>query len=341
MSAFDIFDRSTVYDVTMCAEVLSMPPSSDTAEWDVVEEADLVVTEELEICDAVGQRLPLLSNEFAELHGLVRMQVSARGRSGPNPEVRIRVWASSSPAERALLKHTDRVDMTQFASPPPEPLPIDADEPLYAHSVPDVPVTSVLNPTVPSGSVVSRWSILAHTLTERGAVALGTALSAAVRESGLEHDSAEGDAQLPAEMEQWFLLVNSLGEHERHTLLPNLNLLLAAQSDSFRAMFVQAWDSASDGEAASRTAAVPAYGFIDDFVPLAERDAVALVVDVRQGELSGCVTVFDPVDADTNGPAFRSISALLEVLNDVLLRDSLFVGGRPRFERGELSWDLQ
>lgn len=108
-------------------------------------------------------------------------------------------------------------------------------------------------------------------------------------------------------------------------------------------MMLKAWDEAlaGDNRVPSSVAAVPAYRFLSEFEPIAERDGVALVVDTREGQYSGCVTRFDRTEPDAAGAKFRSVSALLVDLSTALNDgNSRLLGARARFAGGRLSWDL-
>lgn len=81
--------------------------------------------------------------------------------------------------------------------------------------------------------------------------------------------------------------------------------------------------------------------FLPSFVPVAE-DLCGddLFVDTRKGPLRGCVTEFVAGDADSWGPRWRSVTAMLAELATGLEQGTAVGGWRPRVENGQLAWDV-
>jgi cell wall assembly regulator SMI1 len=81
--------------------------------------------------------------------------------------------------------------------------------------------------------------------------------------------------------------------------------------------------------------------FLPSFVPIAE-DLCGndLFVDTRLGPRRGCVTRFVKSDADSWGPAWRSVTAMLAELATALEQGRAVGGFEPRVEGGRLVWDV-
>lgn len=77
-----------------------------------------------------------------------------------------------------------------------------------------------------------------------------------------------------------------------------------------------------DGSSAGETA----YTYLPEFIPSAGRDGNLLVVDVRPGDLHGCITESDKVDTDAAGPRWVSLSAMLTDLANSLETGASFDG---------------
>ena len=88
----------------------------------------------------------------------------------------------------------------------------------------------------------------------------------------------------------------------------------------------------------SPTAGQSAFVFLPHFVPIADNGCgETLFVDLRPGPLSGCVTPYLQGDADTHGPFWPSVSAMLEEVADSLESGVECAGCLPTVEEGELS----
>lgn len=150
----------------------------------------------------------------------------------------------------------------------------------------------------------------------------------------------------PSELVELFRCVDGLPREPWMALFPGYELFgLDAMLDE-RDMMTDIWqtgDAENDPDRViANTAGEAAWTFVDEFIPIAGMDGYFLFVDARPGELNGCVTVFDKVNADDAGPRWFSISALLDDLATSLESGRPFDGGwRPSIVDGRLQWDIE
>lgn len=311
-AGFDITNRDVERLITVCATARNSPP---TDSWDTVEEVDITTNGHLEITNVAGDRLHVATDAISHLTGQLRVRVSARARDSAHSFVDIEVWPSAVTG-LVRLRHKDRIDLSVFGSRS-EP----TQEPVFGNDGPvESPVTAHLSAT-PRVPLREAWIRLVSALNERGLNGLASDLSSA-QDVGFPEAETPGEGN---ELAQWFDLVGTLDDDSRRSLVPGFDLLTTTQSAETRGMLLNAWESQFSDEQAPRTAAASAFCFISDFVVIAERDATLLVVDVREGELHGCVTRFDKVDADAAGPSFRSLGSMLhDVSVAISLRQPVF-----------------
>ncbi|WP_139277360.1 hypothetical protein [Rhodococcoides corynebacterioides] len=152
-----------------------------------------------------------------------------------------------------------------------------------------------------------------------------------------------GDGTWPRELIEFADRVDTLPDIYRLSLLPTFELFDRERMRSERAMMVEIWALVAEEEGVenipSLEAGVSAWTFVPEFVPIAGLDGSFLVVDTRPGELTGCVTLFDKVDADAAGPQWNSISAMLSDLASSFDAGTLFDGAwRPSLIDGGVEW---
>ncbi|MFC6012282.1 SMI1/KNR4 family protein [Nocardia lasii] len=95
-------------------------------------------------------------------------------------------------------------------------------------------------------------------------------------------------------------------------------------------------------EAPAPAAGDPAGTYLPQFLPFAGRDGNLLFVDTRPGPLHGCVTEFDKVGADDDGPRWTALSAMLADLAHSLETGTTFDRQwLPTVEAGQLLWQFQ
>lgn len=333
-AGFDVKNRDVLRRVLVCVEVLADAPSaSGFDDWDTVEEVDIDVPGPLEVRDLYGNRITALSLAISGVPGSIRLRAAARGRAGFDPVVHIVLWPSDNPAGLVQLRHTDGVDLTNFGS---QAIPSERDR-QDATSEAD-------ERTVPMVANLSSTESVPLEVAWQHFVDASRALPDAALHSSLGEARWRpiGDDEKTT-IESWFGLADSLDAETRRSLLPGLDVLTFSESTELRKMLVQLWGEALTDEdiVNSLVAAVPAYRFIPEYVPLAERDGLVLVVDTRKGQFSGCVTLFDKVDADAAGPMFRSINALLTDLATALDdADSRLFRARATSDDGQLRWEV-
>ena len=83
-----------------------------------------------------------------------------------------------------------------------------------------------------------------------------------------------------------------------------------------------------------------AYTFIPEYLPIAERDATMLVVDLRTSNRRGLIREFDKVDNDDETPTWEDLATLLDELIDALTHRTTFLGWQPATQDGRLIWSL-
>jgi cell wall assembly regulator SMI1 len=97
-----------------------------------------------------------------------------------------------------------------------------------------------------------------------------------------------------------------------------------------------------DEELGDQPAGEPAFAFLPVFVPIGEDyTGCTLFVDCRAGQLFGCVTGYMREDADSDGPTWTSVSAMLQDVANALEHDGVSNGYRPKVEDGLLTWALE
>lgn len=81
--------------------------------------------------------------------------------------------------------------------------------------------------------------------------------------------------------------------------------------------------------------------FLPAFVPFAEdQSGDDLFVDTRSGPQHGCVTEYLKGDADSHGPLWPSVTAMLAAVAHALDTDGRVGYWRPIVESGQLHWDV-
>jgi cell wall assembly regulator SMI1 len=91
----------------------------------------------------------------------------------------------------------------------------------------------------------------------------------------------------------------------------------------------------------AQPAGTAAFMFLPSYVPIAE-DQMGddMFVDTRSGRLRGCVTEFVKGDADTRGPKWPSVTAMLADLADGLHAGRPVGRWQSVVDHGRLSWDV-
>lgn len=155
----------------------------------------------------------------------------------------------------------------------------------------------------------------------------------------------------PDDLRQWYRLHNGASSQELFTgVLPGYAELLSLQqmpaaSRDYEQIFDEAadeYDGSFDDAAAleQSPAGKTAWRFLPSWVPIAEDGtACTMFVDCRAGERYGCVTLFDREEADTGGPVWASVEAMLTDIADALEDRGSCGGWHPRVNDGVLEWE--
>ncbi|MGY0503215.1 SMI1/KNR4 family protein [Nocardia sp. FBN12] len=193
--------------------------------------------------------------------------------------------------------------------------------------------------STPAGSVAEQFGEIEKWLRGNLAtVAIGGATEEQIRATAV----ATGRSW-PAELVQLYTLINGFPAEQWVRLLPGDELFDLDRVLSERQLELEVWGPMAeemgfevdpDGQAGD-----PAGTYLPEFIPFAGADGYLLFVDTRPGELYGCVTRFEKVDADDAGPLWVSISAMLTDLATSLRTGSEFDGySRPTVVDGQLDW---
>lgn len=92
-------------------------------------------------------------------------------------------------------------------------------------------------------------------------------------------------------------------------------------------------------EWSNEPAGSPTYAFLGAFIPIAGDDREYMIVDLRDGDLRGSVSVYQR-EGDVSGPTWVSVSAMLSDLAESLESGTAFDGvWIPSFAGATLNWD--
>lgn len=198
-----------------------------------------------------------------------------------------------------------------------------------------------IHPT-PAGSVPEQWGRIADWIRDH---LVGVEFRGADQQQIAAAGAATGQAW-PDELVALFALVNGEPDGREICVIPGYELFTLDRVVADREQSLRIW-----GETARMsglgfadppaTAGFEAGTYIPAFVPIAGLDSNYLCVDTRPGPLYGTVFEFDETDADSAGPAWRSVSALLTEIADALVRGTVDVDGRRPIVRDgtALEWD--
>lgn len=150
---------------------------------------------------------------------------------------------------------------------------------------------------------------------------------------------AAPDIDLLIAIADWFALVAAAHSGPRWPdLIPGFDVLSIEEALEVRARSLEAWQPQPGSY--PTTAGVSAYTFIPEYLPIAERDATMLVVDLRTSNRRGLIRQFDKVDNDDDTSTWNDIATLLDELIDALTHRTTFMGWQPATQDGRLIWDF-
>lgn len=150
---------------------------------------------------------------------------------------------------------------------------------------------------------------------------------------------AAPDIELPVAIADWFALVSAAQAGPRWPdLVPGFDVLGIEEALEVRARSLEAWQPQPGSY--STTAGDSAYTFIPEYLPIAERDATMLVVDLRTSNRRGLIREFDKVDNDDETSTWNDIITVLDELIDALTQRTTFLGWQPATQDGRLVWEF-
>ncbi len=150
---------------------------------------------------------------------------------------------------------------------------------------------------------------------------------------------AAPDIDLLIATADWFALVAAAHSGPRWSdLIPGFDVLNIEEALEVRTRTLEAWQPQPGSYPA--TAGVSAYTFIPEYLPIAERDATMLVVDLRTSSRRGLIREFDKVDNDDETSTWDDLTTLLDELIDALTHRTTFMGWQPATQDGRLVWDF-
>lgn len=191
----------------------------------------------------------------------------------------------------------------------------------------------------PPGSVTEQFAATAEWLHDN----LATMPLRGASAEQIERAMAATGRRWPAELREFFGLVNGIPAEQWVQLLPGDELFDLDRVVHERQLELDIWGPLSE-EMGLETdpdaqAGDPTGTFLPEFIPFAGQDGYLLFVDTRPGDLHGCVSRFDKVDADDAGPSWRSLSAMLTDLTTSLRTGSTFDhSSAPTVVEGRLIW---
>ncbi|WP_175647964.1 SMI1/KNR4 family protein [Nocardia donostiensis] len=194
----------------------------------------------------------------------------------------------------------------------------------------------------PAGSVTEQWARIARWLRANHSPttiigATPTQIAQAAESTGITW---------PPELIEFYEQINGFPRDEWVHLLPSHELFDLERLVCERQMELDIYDETNALHEyvppEGTTAGTPVYTFLPEFIPFAGLDGYLLFIDTRPGDLHGCVTEFEKVDADAAGPRWISLSAMLTDLAHSLETGASFDGDRrPSVKEGKLDWQYE
>ncbi|GAB3823699.1 SMI1/KNR4 family protein [Kribbella italica] len=197
-------------------------------------------------------------------------------------------------------------------------------------------------------SVEESWGLITSWL-EQNLPAAHQALEPPASPAAIDAISKEVGRPLPADLLAWLDLTNGIrGPATFGNLLPPFYTPLICEGMLTRHRMMHSVYADLPHEDADSPAGSYSFVWLDTFLPLAASGTdVDLFVDLRDGELHGCVDELDATEGST-GPVWPSTAAMLSQVADafVLGQPVQWAYGsgdsteyRPQLEDGRLSWD--
>ncbi|WP_032405457.1 hypothetical protein [Rhodococcoides fascians] len=191
----------------------------------------------------------------------------------------------------------------------------------------------------PSKSVAEQWARIAQWLADN----ISSVSIAGAADEQIQDAMRSTGGLWPEELTSFFRLVNGFPRENWVSIFPMHELFDVDRTVSERQLELDIW-----GEIDAEMGAEPQVGsaageyvgtYLPEFIPFAGADGYLLFVDARWGPLHGCVTEFQKVDADSAGPKWPSLSAMLTDLADSLENGTVFDGHTHSVVDGQLRWE--
>ncbi|OZE85265.1 hypothetical protein CH305_05045 [Rhodococcus sp. 15-649-2-2] len=193
-------------------------------------------------------------------------------------------------------------------------------------------------PTPPK-SVAEQWDRIAQWLADN----ISSVSIAGATDEQIQDAMRSTGGLWPEELTSFFRLVNGFPRESWVSIFPMHELFDVDRTVSERQLELDIWgeiDAEMGAEPQVGTAAGEYVGtYLPEFIPFAGADGYLLFVDARWGPLHGCVTEFQKVDADSAGPKWPSLSAMLTDLADSLENGTVFDGHTHSVVDGQLRWE--
>ncbi|SIR97942.1 SMI1/KNR4 family protein [Williamsia sterculiae] len=303
------------------------PPPIESTDWDIVEQASAEFGDlppALSAASGWSGTDPDVRAVFAAIPSgwnMIRACCRYRRTDAPVTEVRIDIWPADGPSPRKVLRY-------QPATLPTPPQSI--------HHGPDLSFAEIwprLQSTLREVGVTTNPAYNLNLIEERT-----WDISTEVAET-VEPDAPRSVVSMSPQLVNWFAILSGLDEPRWDGLIPGFDVLRVDEALATRRLLLEAWDI---GEVTTypETAGTPAYTFIPDYVPIAERDGTALVVDCRPGDHAQQLRLFDKVDADDDTPTWASLPAFIDELIDAIGQQRTFTGWSPTVDTGALRWQF-
>ncbi|MFZ2238996.1 MAG: hypothetical protein WAV90_05565 [Gordonia amarae] len=294
-------------------EVINSEPLLDIDNWETIEECGVLLPKKIELTDG---RLAVIAEasqaiEQATMPGWYMLRISAKNIATQTDDkpatVRLQLWPIDHPTGLRRIKH-------------------------YPAVVPRaVGLTAV--------DMESEWNRLMSARSTAGDLlpqgpndflAARRADTATIRARAAQHELPP----LTGEIEVWFGIMANHPPRRWDSVIPGYDSLTLDEAIDTRRLMLDVWEPGDYPDEAG----TPAYTFIPEYVPIAERDGCALVVDLREGKKRGQIVEFDKEGADDGTKRRRSLTRLLYEIAVAIQYRRPYNGYRPDFTHDRLDW---
>lgn len=319
---FITIDASGSVDVRW--EVHSAEPECNAEEWDRIEQLGA----------EFGYRLPVFDFQNADandeenaraanfLQNIPRgwntvrmscrgMQKEIRNELADQTEILVQIWPDRVPILHQVLKHERAIPHSRSKAKPSIAHTIEASWQEFIDSLREIGITNseVLQLRIPPLTSDPATSTLSKSHTE---------------------------ISVDDNTSRWLALIATHGSDRWYGVIPDFELLTIDEALAVRRQLLDIWEPGDDYP---KLAGQPAYTFVPEYLPIAERDGNLLVVDTRPGDQSGMIRYFDRVDNDDETESWPSLTAFLTEVAAAIRAGEPFMGWRATVtDFGELYW---